>query len=120
MKFQFPEDLHRLLYRTAQHLFPATIVGPDGCLVLGILPDKVFGSFLQTPAGILLFIPIPGADRREEPAPFLFIRDDLVIEIFRVPVHQHPAEIEYQCIYVRVSHTIFIKRSTAFSSVSSF
>ena len=89
-------------------------------------------------AAILFFIPVGTTDRRQEPAPFFFIREDLPVEIFRVPVDQYAAQVEYQCVnFVRVHdlyytckiknlsipairHYIRASLSAAFSSVSSF
>src|SRR5579859_1892946 len=106
--------------RSAQHLLPAAIVGADRLFVFGIFCHQQVRSLLQAPSGILLLVPVRGTDRRKKPSPLLFVGDDLVIEIFRVPVDEHAAQVEDKGIYLHTYHFIFCSRSAAFSSVSAF
>ena len=96
MKFKLPEDLYGVMDGSAQHFFPATIIGPDSRLVFWVFAHQEFRAILEASAGILLLVPVQGADSGQEPAAFFLIRKDLVVQVFGVPVYQHAAEVEYQ------------------------
>src|SRR6185437_15814700 len=136
VELQLPEDLDGLVDRAAQHLLPTTVIGADRSLVFREFLDEVFRSFFEAAALILLFVPLGRTHGGQEPAAFFVVGKDLIIKILGVPVDEDAAEVEDKGIYfhdelmfLQRNHAvgyaschvyIFINRSAAFSSVSSF
>src|SRR3982750_1248926 len=88
--------------RSAQHLLPSSIIGPDGGFMIREPPDQVFGPIRQAPPGILLFIPVERTDIGQEPPALFLIWKDIPVQVFRIPVNQYAPKVKNNGI----DHTI--------------
>src|SRR6186713_1661241 len=106
--------------RSAQHLLPSSVKGPDRRGMIREPLDQKLGALRQAPARILLFIPVEGADICKEPAPLGFIGQQIPVQVFRIPVDQYTSQVKNDRIDHKDFFYTFLSASTALSRVSSF
>ena len=102
---QLGEDLDRTGDRSGDHLIKAGTIGVDQFGLVGMLSFEQAGAFHEATAGVLSSVPLIGADRREKMLHrCLVIPEELPIEMPRIPIDQHAAEVEHRDVSDRFSH----------------
>src|SRR6266478_8751721 len=102
---QLGEDLDRAGDRSRYHLVKAGMIGVDQFGLVGMLSFEQASTFSEAAAGVLSSVPLIGADIREKMLHrCLVIAEELEVEMSRIPIDQHTAEIEHHDVSDRLCH----------------
>ena len=88
------KDLDRALDDCADHLLVAVRPSPDQLGLVGVGPRQLAAGIGDPSPEVLFGMPSGRADLQEEPLPVVFVGYELAIEIARVPVEEHSADVE--------------------------
>ena len=83
----------------ADHLNPAVTIGGNGIRPLGMLGRKLGHTHVERLATVERRIPIVRTYIVYKPLAALRITEIVVIQITGIPIHQHPAVVEYYISY---------------------
>ncbi len=93
-RIQLFEQGDRLLEGAAEHLLPANVVGLDQGGMIGVGGDEQVDRLAPRSPGVLAQVPFGRADLGQETLHRGRIRDQAPVEMPRVPVDEHAAQVE--------------------------
>ena len=107
---QLGEDLDRAGDRPRHHFVEAGAIGVDQLGLVGMLALEQAGAFGEAAAGILTAVPLMGAHGRKKTLHHrLVAREELAVEMSRVPIDQHTAQIEDHDASASLCHPLLSK-----------
>src|SRR6516164_1998377 len=102
---QLSEDVDRAGDRPRHHLVEAGAVGVDQLGLVGMLELEQAGAFSKAAPGVLASVPFMGADIRQKMLHRRLVSGkQLAVEVPRVPIDQHAADIEDHDVSYRLRH----------------
>src|SRR5450755_2208 len=101
---QLTQHGHGAVDLAGHHLLAALSPGHDHFLVAGVLRGEAAAGLRAIVAEVMRAMPGHGADPGEEVLHLVRIGEELPVQVPRIPVDQHPAEVEDHGVYRPAGH----------------
>jgi hypothetical protein len=105
---QIPQNRNRTIDRASDHLVLSGAERVDQLHLVGVLGREQPGALGKAAAGIVVAVPFVGAHGGKKMLHPRFVAgEQLAVEMPRVPVDQHAAEVEHDDIAPRLRHPAY-------------